>query len=572
MTRRQWLGRAGRGASAAGAASVMGRLLGCDAKPAPRVQRHFSVPGRIVGQPAEEAHRLRDGPGPRDGPAASGPLHDCIVVGAGIAGCSAVWKLRRAGVHDVILLELGDTVGGTSAWGQDGPSAHPWAAHYVTTPDAGADCLIEVLTDLGVLTGVREEDGWPIGNPAYVVRHPVERLKIAGQWTDDIAGATASDRAEREAMRGLRETLFGYMRQRDSAGRRAFTLPVAYGSSDPDVTRLDEQSTRAWLRERGFVGRRLEWNVEYACRDDYGATAAAVSAWAGIHYYACRYDDDRYRYQFPVQTYTWPEGNGFLIKGLLSGTPAQRVRTGTMVMAIDHRDDHVEVAAYDRTRQSVERLRARRCIFAGKLHVAGHVIRDVPEAQQAALDRCVYAPWLVGQVHVKRLPKTPGSAVAWDNVHYESDSLGYVVANHQTRWSLGPEREADEPAVLTYYQPFVEDAAAARAEMLQRDHAYWVDWILNDLSAMHEEIASLVTRVDVMLYGHAMIVPVPGFVFSDDRALRSAPIGRVHLASADATGLPLFEEACFHGLRAAEEVLAGLGRSFTTTLSHWKRT
>ncbi len=569
-TRRRWLRTAGGGA----AASWLAPLIGCDSRPRATPWRHFDVPGEIIGRPVDDAHRMRDSAWATTSSAdipADGPLHDCIIVGSGVAGCTAAWKLRRAGVHDYVVLELGTRVGGTSAWGETGESAYPWAAHYVTTPPAGADCLIEVLTDLGVLAGVRDEDGWPIGNPAYVVRHPVERLRVGTRWTNDIMEMHGTDATEQQAMRAMQDALFAFMRRRDAAERPALTLPVAYSSPDPEFTQLDRGAMRSWMREHGFSGKRLEWNVDYACRDDYGSTAAGVSAWAGIHYHVCRFNDDRYRYHYPVETFTWPEGNGFLVKGLLSGTPRERIRTGMMVTAIENQDDHVAVTTYDRRARKLRRLTARRCIFAGKLHVLPYVMQTIPAAQREAVERCTYAPWLVAQVHVKRLPRTQGSTPAWDNVRYESESLGYVVANHQTRWALGPQREHDQPTVLTYYHPFVQEPEAAREALLEQDHAHWVDLIMNDLAAMHPEIGSLVTRIDVMLYGHAMIVPTPGFIWSADRGLRSAAVGRVHLAGADASGLPLYEEAVFHGIRAAEEVLDGLGRRYATSLANWKK-
>jgi hypothetical protein len=565
-SRRQWLRAAGTGLAATS-------LAGCDAsKPAP-VKRHFkNVPGEIVGQPVDDAHKLRDFAVSSTGSIPlTEPVIDCIVIGSGVAGGTTAWKLRRAGVDDVVLLELDDRVGGTSAWSEDATTAYPWAAHYVTTPPAWADCLIEVLTDLGVLVGVRDEDGWPIGNPAYVVRHPAERLQIGGRWTGDILTSRSTDRAEQHAMKQMADTLFAYMQQRSVTGRPAFTVPVAYSAADESLMQLDRITMGAWMREHGFVGERLEWNVDYACRDDYGATRETVSAWAGIHYHACRFHDDRYRYQYPVETFTWPEGNGFLIRGLLRDTPPERVRTGHMVTAIEPSDEHVDLVVYDRRTHKLGRMRCRHCVFAGKLHVLGHILKTLSPQRLAALDRCRYAPWLVAQVHVKRLPASDGRKTAWDNVRYESASLGYVVANHQTRWSAGAAREADQPTVLTFYHPFSADADAARAEMLTRDHAWWADLVLNDLTAMHPEIESLVTRVDVMLYGHAMVVPVPGYIWAEDRALRSAPIGRVHLAGADASGLALYEEAVFHGLRAAEEVLDGLGRTFSTSLANWNR-
>ena len=47
-----------------------------------------------------------------------------------------------------------------------------------------------------------------------------------------------------------------------------------------------------------------------------------------------------------------------------------------------------------------------------------------------------------------------------------------------------------------------------------------------------------------------------------ERVLRgrmTRPLGRVHFAHTDLSGLALFEEAHDHGVRAAEEVLTALG-------------
>ncbi|MFG5408383.1 hypothetical protein ABXN37_10025 [Piscinibacter sakaiensis] len=65
-----------------------------------------------------------------------------------------------------------------------------------------------------------------------------------------------------------------------------------------------------------------------------------------------------------------------------------------------------------------------------------------------------------------------------------------------------------------------------------------------------------VRRVDLMRYGHAMAIPVPG-VRADPalRALREAPAdGRVHLAHADLSGYSVFEEAFFHGERVGRRL------------------
>jgi hypothetical protein len=53
-----------------------------------------------------------------------------------------------------------------------------------------------------------------------------------------------------------------------------------------------------------------------------------------------------------------------------------------------------------------------------------------------------------------------------------------------------------------------------------------------------------------MRWGHAMIRPRPGFVWSDACRRASEPHGAIHFANTDISGVALFEEALDHGVRA----------------------
>ena len=158
---------------------------------------------------------------------------------------------------------------------------------------------------------------------------------------------------------------------------------------------------------------------------------------------------------------------------------------------------------------------------------------------------------------VDRLPE----GAAWDNVLYDSPSLGYVVATHQNlRMTTGR-------SVLTYYLPLtVPNPHVARTWMLEQDWRDWVALILADLGQAHPGIESLVTHADIMLWGHAMVRPVPGFVWGEARRLAAAPYGAVHFAHSDMSGISLFEEAQYHGVRAAEEIMRDLGHPFSSSL------
>jgi hypothetical protein len=200
------------------------------------------------------------------------------------------------------------------------------------------------------------------------------------------------------------------------------------------------------------------------------------------------------------------------------------------------------------------RLRARHVIFALPRFAARHVIS---EYDAPWLRDFTYGPWMVANVTVDRLPDESH----WDNVIYQSRSLGYVTATHQML------RSHTGPSVLTYYRPMSEmEPAAARREMFARS---WEDWrreILADLRRAHPQIDRIVRSIDVMLWGHAMIRPTPGFITGRARREAAAPFGHVLFAHSDMSGLSLFEEAQYRGVKAAEQVLTAMGHPFRSSI------
>jgi hypothetical protein len=83
-----------------------------------------------------------------------------------------------------------------------------------------------------------------------------------------------------------------------------------------------------------------------------------------------------------------------------------------------------------------------------------------------------------------------------------------------------------------------------------------VDLITEDLAGAHPGLGKYLQRVDVWLWGHGMVRPVPGFVWSEARLRAAAPVaGRIFFAHSDLSGISLFEEAFYHGTRAAEEAM-----------------
>jgi hypothetical protein len=187
--------------------------------------------------------------------------------------------------------------------------------------------------------------------------------------------------------------------------------------------------------------------------------------------------------------------------------------------------------------------------------IAARVLRPWRDARPKFLDEFRFAPWWVANVHLKERPRSKGFSFAWDNVLYDSPSVGYVVATHQALRDRGP-------TVWTYYRPLWEDEPKrARSELMSLTQADAAAEVLDDLGRAHRDLRAAVERIDVWRWGHAMITPQPGFLFGAARKQAQAPLQlTVHFAHSELSGIPLFEEAQARGVAAAEAVLRQFGR------------
>lgn len=526
---------------------ILSAILGAPIAAAACARRRprMRLEGTIVGASAAFGHELRTRREVQV-PEASWNRAGVVIVGAGIAGLSAAWALERAGYRDYIVLELEPMPGGTSAGGRSHVSAFPWGAHYLPVPLANNAALIDLLDEMELLEG-RREDGSPIVKEEHLCRDPQERVFHRGKWHEGLyvhAGASPEDLRQLAAFKRAIDAWVGF---RDDLGRRAFAIPRSHSSDDERVRALDSVSMAEWLDARGFDSPRLRWFVEYACRDDYGTLLESTSAWAGVFYFASRVaklgDDDE-----PL--ITWPEGNARFVAHLARASRG-RIRTSHAAFRVRDNGPEVEVltAAQDGT---VAGIRASRVIFAAQQFLRPHVLES-RDGDSWRADKFEYSPWLVANVELRDRPAERDFPLAWDNVFYESRSLGYVCATHQKGVAHGP-------TVLTWYYALChEPRENERRRLLELDWSDWSDAVLSDLRLAHPEIDDLTLRVDVMRWGHAMVSPRPGFMFSDSLRDAARPRGRIHFANSDLSGLALLEEAFDHGTRAAAEVLAALG-------------
>jgi protoporphyrinogen oxidase len=530
---------------------VLVSFLGAAALTACRRRAPFpEVPGALVDRVHEVGHLLREASRPARAEAAESV--DVLIVGAGAAGLSAAWRLRGAGVTSLAVVEVDDVFGGTSQHGQNAVSAFPWGAHYLPAPLSADGPVPRLLREFGVLTGV-DETGAPLFAEEALIHEPEERLFYRGHWYEGLylrAGASEEDLAQLRRFEAVTAQLAS---ARDARGRKAFAVPIETGSDDAEWTQLDAISMAAWMEREGFTSPRLRWLVDYACRDDYGATAQHVSAWAGLWYFCARQTGESRNEGF----LSWPEGNGRLVAQLARALAPGHLRRSVLVHTLSRDGEgwRADGLAADTRRPMA--FRARHVVLATPRHVAGRVVEAWRREPPGFLRDFVNGPWVVANLTVKARPLSRGFPLAWDNVLYDSRSLGYVVATHQL---LRVQQEG--PTVLTWYYPLADgDVVAERRRLLATSYEDWRHIVLADLLPAHVGLGPQLERLEVMRWGHAMVRPVPGFIWGASRQAAQQPLeGTLHFAHSDLGGLALFEEANWHGVRAAEAVLAGLGQ------------
>jgi len=473
--------------------------------------------GTFVHDSHALGHRLRDRQltSSRQ-PAARVPL---VVVGGGIAGLSAAWRLTRRGFHDFVLLEMEPDAGGNARSGQNEISAYPWAAHYVPVPGPSAPLVRELFDELGVFKDGRWEE-------RHLCHAPQERLFLHGRWQPGFEPQVGPTARDRDHVARFEARMAGF------AATGAFTVPMGDSVA---ATPLDTVSMAQWLSEEGLDSPWLRWLVDYGCRDDYGARAGDTSAWAGIHYFASRAPQE----SGPL---TWPEGNGWITKRLLE-IVGDKVKTGQIVTRIAREGRLWSVSTPE------ARWIADAVIFAAPSFLAARVLDNGPATADFQ-----YSPWLTANLTLDRWPSERGAPVAWDNVIVDSPSLGYVVATHQSLRMHVPR------TVWTYYWALADGPPRANREwLLAQDWGSLSTRILDDLSRAHPDIRECVSRIDICRMGHAMIRPTTGFLSSPARRHLRAHGERLYFAHSDLSGLSLFEEAQHRGVAAADHALSALG-------------
>ena len=244
-----------------------------------------------------------------------------VIVGGGVAGLAAAWRLQNSGFTDFVLLELESAPGGTSRSGSNrldllpvGRALHSRAderehrAHLAARRDGRA-------RRQGHRRRARSS------REQFLCRDPEERIFYKGRWYEGLylhAGAGADDEQQMQKFNAEMRSLGRVARREGTARVHASRVGVFRRcGSDGARSHLDGRvdGSAAASRVRDCAG-----GSNYACRDDYGMTLDHTSAWAGLFYFCARVLKPGVESQSLI---TWPEGNGRLVNHLFEKARTQ---------------------------------------------------------------------------------------------------------------------------------------------------------------------------------------------------------------------------------------------------------
>lgn len=497
-----------------------------------------TITGTIVGQNVSAGHLFRDG---KIQPAKEFEHHDIVILGGGISGLSAARRFHQNGIRNVLLLEMEEQPGGNSKWGENEISEYPFGAHYLPVPGLHQHDLLDFLKSCKIITG--DLNGLPVYNEEYLVQYPSERLYIHHHWQDGVIPEYGISKKDREQIdRFIQETNRLKWLKSDN-GKYVFDIPLDYSDFDSKYIELDKITFSQWLKENKYDSSYLSDYLNYGMKDDFGTTIDKISAWIGLHYFACRKGQAVNAENDDVLT--WPAGNGFLAQQLLSQSPIE-IRNSAMVFAIEEKDDKVLISYYDIQTQKVRGISAKYIVSALPAFIHQRLVKNYH------LTQISYSPWMVAQIKVKNdLVERSGEKMSWDNVIFRSQSLGYINNCHQ-------QLNRNHPFLnLTYYLPLVTgNLDENRQKLLQTSFESWVKIIIDDLKIVHPNIENCIQHIDIHRWGHAMIQPLPNWVSGSHRhQLKQTETQRIYPAHTDYAGISLFEEAFYQGLHAADKII-----------------
>ena len=456
---------------------------------------------------------------------------DVVVIGGGIAGLSAAWRLRH---RDVLLLEAADRLGGRLRSDPRGDYWLNYGAHLFPAPGSlvdsmARDCGLETVPVTGSMMGLAV--GSKLLNHGRVETYPF-RLPLSVR--ERLAFATAGLKVQRAVARYHR------------------LASPAPGETPADVRArvLAFEDHRTFAEFLGELPPAVD--AIFSCAA-HRATAdpSELSAGCGIGLFAL----------------VWGGKGSLIARNLLGGTgrlPAalgdelgERARAGCRVTALREDGDHLLVDYV--TDGHAQCVRARHVIVAAQAPFAAPLVAPVARDAAAALEQLTYGAFLSVAVETNET-----TAMPWDDI-YAMATPGRafdMFTNQAHALRRGRERRPGGSLMLFAGGP-------AAATLMREPDEHITARFLADLHALYPQTRGAIADAKVHRWELGNVYAQPG------RHRLQAPLegalgthGNLHLAGDYFAELGNMEAAARTGAVAAERVEAILREQPRTEVHH----
>lgn len=481
--------------------------------------------------------------------------HTCetLILGSGSAALAAAWYLTRNGYRNFCLADGFERNGNNAAFVSGSLNA-PSGAHYLAQPSAESQHVRQLLSDLDILQDY-DKQGNPVYSETDLVFAPDERVWFNRAWH---AGQLPQYDAD---TRRFFQLISRLLHMRGSDGRKIFAIPIVQSSRDTTWRQWDTITFAQWLRQNHYRSPVLWWYLDYCCRDDYGQGVDVVSAFAGLHYFAARGNEN-------AAVLTWEDGLNHISQAMRQYAKIhdatsfpdahdwvfrQPVSFPAVALSIAENADDVTVILRHTHTGDMRQIRAKNVICAMPLMVAKHIVKQPEHYGFSDLRLPEYAPWLVSNFVLHTFPnEQQHSELAWDNIVYGSSGLGYVVATHQQIRVAKPER-----TIFTAYTTLHHDTPQkVRQWLLDAQIDDLLPLAAQDLLTVYgKRLWRHVSHVDIVVRAHAMSSPSVGYLDAPLLQKLRSHRSRIVFAHSDLSGYSVFEEAMYWGVQAAQHIL-----------------
>jgi len=455
-------------------------------------------------------------------------VREVVVIGGGIAGLSAAWRLRH---RDVLLLEAQDRLGGRVRSDPRGDYWLNYGAHLFPAPGSlvdsmARDCGLETVSVTGSLMGLAV--GSKLLNGGPVETYPF-RLPLSVR--ERLAFATAGLKVQRAVTRYHR------------------LAKPAPGETPADVRArvLAFEGHRTFAEFLGDLPPAVD--AIFSCAA-HRATAdpSELSAGCGIGLFAL----------------VWGGKGSLIARNLLGGTgrlPAalghelgERARTGCHVTGL--REDADQLLVDYLADGHAHTVRARNVIVAAQAPFAASLVAPVASEAGAALRRLTYGAFLTVAVETNET-----AAMPWDQIYaMATPGRAFDMFTNQAHALRGSADRRPGGSLMLFA------GGPAAATLMRRPDGEITERFLADLHKLYPQTRAVVADATVHRWELGNVYAQPG------RHRLQAPLegalgthGNLHLAGDYFAELGNLEAAARTGAVAADRVEAHLRNRSTPT-------